>query len=374
MSKILKEDAIPDIDHFHTVYSKWELGDWFGLMASCPDDLHAYSRRVELALFFAIAHFQTENLEVGAKLIKTAQEWGATELLIRKVIVAGVYNSLGRFAAAGDMREQAVQYFEKALSIIPEMASLPKRKINVAKHLKYLSLPGFDFSRDSINLLSIEPFYLNRDGAISSKDNFNFSSSAYWEERYGEGRTSGAGSYGVLSEFKAAVINKFIRDESIDALIEFGCGDGAQLSKFVVDRYVGVDSSPTVIKKCQVHFSEDSSKLFFINPEFIRAGIKFELTISLDVIYHLVEDDEFEDYMSMLFGSSMKYCIVYSCDDCEEEPRVPHIRRRKFTDWVKVNAPQWRLFAVRYNDYPFAELKSSKNSSISDFFFFKKIF
>lgn len=46
-----------------------------------------------------------------------------------------------------------------------------------------------------------------------------------------QGGTSGAGSYGVLAEFKAEVINSLLLEHSILTAIEFGCGDGSQLKK-----------------------------------------------------------------------------------------------------------------------------------------------
>ncbi|GAJ08100.1 unnamed protein product, partial [marine sediment metagenome] len=59
---------------------------------------------------------------------------------------------------------------------------------------------------------------------------FVFSGSReYWESRYAGGGTSGAGSYGKPAEFKAQVLNSFVKDNGISSVIEFGCGDGNQL-------------------------------------------------------------------------------------------------------------------------------------------------
>ncbi len=52
-----------------------------------------------------------------------------------------------------------------------------------------------------INMQSITRFF---------KKNRSFDSSAYWEERYIQGRNSGNGSYGRLAEFKAKIINDFV--------------------------------------------------------------------------------------------------------------------------------------------------------------------
>ena len=71
-----------------------------------------------------------------------------------------------------------------------------------------------------------------------------FQSSAYWQERYRQGSNSGPGSYGRLALFKAEIVNRFVRDHNIADIIEFGSGDGAQLTLADYPRYVGVDVSP----------------------------------------------------------------------------------------------------------------------------------
>ena len=55
-------------------------------------------------------------------------------------------------------------------------------------------------------------------------------SAQYWETRYRTGGDSGAGSYGRLAKFKAESINGFVRENGIHSVIEWGCGDGSQLS------------------------------------------------------------------------------------------------------------------------------------------------
>ena len=90
----------------------------------------------------------------------------------------------------------------------------------------------------------------------------------YWEERYQNSGTSGAGSYGRLAKFKADVINSFVRENKIGSVIEFGCGDGHQLSLAFYPQYVGLDVSPTAIKMCKEKFAQDKTKSFFLYDPF----------------------------------------------------------------------------------------------------------
>ena len=54
----------------------------------------------------------------------------------------------------------------------------------------------------------------------------NFNSAAFWEEHYKKGGDSGAGSRDHLSEFKAIIVNNFIKNNNIIALIQIECRDG----------------------------------------------------------------------------------------------------------------------------------------------------
>ena len=71
-------------------------------------------------------------------------------------------------------------------------------------------------------------------------------------------------------------------------------------------------SSSTAISKCKEIFKSDRHKSFRLTNEY--SGETADLALSLDVIYHLVEDNVFEHYMQMLFKASNKYVIIYASD------------------------------------------------------------
>ena len=161
-------------------------------------------------------------------------------------------------------------------------------------------------------------------------------SEKYWEENYKKGGNSGEGSYNNLAEFKAEVINEFVNEKKVLSVIEFGCGDGNQLRYFQFKSYLGYDVSRTVIQKCSADYANDKTKKFKIIDS--SGDTTSDLTLSLDVIYHLVEDDTFNLYMERLFKASNKFVIIYSSNLEETTRSVPHVRHRKFDEWVKVNA------------------------------------
>ena len=198
--------------------------------------------------------------------------------------------------------------------------------------------------------------------------NNNFGSKRCWEKRYSTGGNSGLGSYGRLAKFKAEIINRFVKENGIIKIIEFGCGDGNQLSLFKIDNYIGLDVAEKAIEKCKKQFERDKSKSFFLyEPYSFRPGnnIETELSLSLDVIYHLIEDDIFEFYMKDLFMVSNKFVIIYSSNN-DNNPISPslHCKNRRFSEWVKTNLPEWKLIEGIRNRYP--------GESNSDFYIYEK--
>lgn len=197
-------------------------------------------------------------------------------------------------------------------------------------------------------------------------------SARYWNERYVNGGDSGAGSYNRLAEFKAQIINEFVEKNHIKTVIEWGCGDGNQLSLANYPSYIGYDVSPYAIKICSNKFKKDSSKKFICSKSLFFKPTIAELSLSLDVLYHLIEDDVFDKYMKQLFSSSKKYVIIYSCNDTDHVTEAIHVKHRKFTQWIAENVSQnWTLKDIIKNKYPF-DINNPDNTSWSDFFIYEK--
>lgn len=197
-----------------------------------------------------------------------------------------------------------------------------------------------------------------------------FCSKEYWEKRYAEGGNSGSGSYNRLAEFKAEVMNEFVKENNIFSVIEWGCGDGNQLSLMRYPQYLGLDVSKTTIEKCSTCFEGDASKEFCVIDDLLRIDRQFDLSISLDVIFHLVEDNVYESYMSNLFSCSSRYVCIYARDE-NSRPGPKHMRFWKFSDYILKNMPEWELFRHIPNLYPY-DLNDVDNTSPSDFYFYRK--
>jgi SAM-dependent methyltransferase len=194
-------------------------------------------------------------------------------------------------------------------------------------------------------------------------------SAAYWEKRYSTGGNSGVGSYTFFAEFKADVLNGFVATHHVQSVIDFGCGDGNQLRLAKYPAYLGFDVSRTAVSQCQKLFKSDTHKSFRLISKY--NGEKADLTLSLDVIYHLVEDAVFEGYMRTLFVASNQYVIIYASDsDDNGGCEGAHVRHRKFTRWIRENLPNWNLVEQLPNRYPYRG--DYRKGSFAEFFIYER--
>jgi hypothetical protein len=189
-------------------------------------------------------------------------------------------------------------------------------------------------------------------------------SALYWERRYVSGGTSGPGSYGKFATFKADVLNGFVQRHGIRTVIEFGCGDGNQLRYANYQSYLGYDVSHVAISRCRCLFRDDPGKQFMHSDAY--CGQTAELCLSLDVIYHLLEETSFESYVRRLFSASRKFVILYT-SDTDENPKgqSPHIQHRNVTTWIARNIDGWQMIERIPNRFPYAG--DSAVGSFADF-------
>ncbi len=197
-------------------------------------------------------------------------------------------------------------------------------------------------------------------------------SQQYWEQRYQKGGDSGEGSYGKLARYKADVINSFAQSKGIQTAIEFGCGDGNQASLLQLPSYTGIDISKKCVDECTVMLGPRGYE-FKLLKDYLdsRTLSAYDLSLSLDVIYHLVEDAIFAEYIANLLGASKKYSLIYASNFDLYEPSLPHVRHRNFVDHIAKFHPEWSLITV----YPNPLLKphdSKEYGSFAQFHLFEK--
>ena len=198
-----------------------------------------------------------------------------------------------------------------------------------------------------------------------------FDSGSYWRQRYADGGNSGAGSYGRLAEYKAKFINDFVAERAIGSIVEFGFGDGAQAELFAFAHYVGVDVVPLLVERASKQFKDREGWRFVTADDYAQSPVKAELAMSLDVLYHLVEDGVFERYMQTLFSASDHYVLIYSSDSTEI-PGSGHVRHRRYSDWIAGNRPDFVRSSHWPNPYPASPASDWSQTSFADFALYEK--
>ena len=133
----------------------------------------------------------------------------------------------------------------------------------------------------------------------------------YWNDRYASGGDSGYGSVGEQAEIKLKVIKEHVKNPS--SIVDIGCGDfqfGERLCKlFPKARYIGYDISDVVIEQNK----EKYPGYTFLTPcekGYPRAA----LVLCIDVIFHLISDEEQEELLQQLEKSWMKYLVITAVD------------------------------------------------------------
>ena len=198
-------------------------------------------------------------------------------------------------------------------------------------------------------------------------------SGKFWNEYYSSGGNSGTNSYNRLAEFKAEVVNDFLLKNHVSTIAEIGCGDGNQLTLIHYQNYVGIDVSEVIIEKDREKFKEYPNYRFFhsLTEREKYIDCLFDMTISMDVIFHLLEDNVFFAYMDDLFSLSTKYVVIYSSNH-EEYTQWPEYRHRNFTGYVAKNFPNWNLVQYIPNKYPYI-IGEEENTSASDFYIYQRV-
>lgn len=163
----------------------------------------------------------------------------------------------------------------------------------------------------------------------------------YWEQRYASGGTSGAGSTGDAARHKADVINRLLLTEEIASVVDWGCGDGVVAE--LIDpgvAYLGVDVAPTAVRWCVDRLS-DRGWAFLLDRPGVDVTARAELALSLDVMFHLVDDGDFDRYVTRLFASATRFVLIHSTA-YDDEP-VGHMHHRAFLSHILRTQPGWDI-------------------------------
>lgn len=182
----------------------------------------------------------------------------------------------------------------------------------------------------------------------------------YRESRYQSWGNSWRWSYNENARFKAEVINVFIQAHAISSVIEVWCGDGNNLALYECQEYLWLDISPTIVDYCKWKFYNDTTKRFELYDHSITE--KADLTLCLDVTYHIFPREEWEKTIKKTIKMANKYAIFYSFP--APNWHAMHINNYNFEEYL--------FKYCKRNKYEVEKLEITPPDSNSRFYIVKK--
>lgn len=177
-----------------------------------------------------------------------------------------------------------------------------------------------------------------------------YTPAGYWDRRYREGRTSGAGSEGDEGAYKAEYLSRFLADHDVKTVVDWGCGDGQVLDLVEFPQqtqYIGVDVSPTIVERMRRDERFNGPRYLFHTVDSFMTGTRtqLELALSFDVLFHFPDIADYLRYLDLLFQSAEKYVMIYSTNYGGGRTSR-HVYRREFTPDIGMRFPDWELTTV----------------------------
>lgn len=158
---------------------------------------------------------------------------------------------------------------------------------------------------------------------------------SYWNNRYDRGGRSGPGSYGFVAHVKSEFLTSFVKKHAIKTMVEYGCGDGNNLclttEKNPNLKIIGVDISTTALDLCRRKMPEH---VFVHKNDYVAAAEPVDLVVSLEVIFHLIEDEVYNDYMRSITSIGSEWLVILSPDQDERRQHAgaAHVKKRKYSN------------------------------------------
>jgi SAM-dependent methyltransferase len=152
----------------------------------------------------------------------------------------------------------------------------------------------------------------------------------HWNNRYGKGQSSGAGSYGKPMLRKVAWLSAL---EDVNSITEIGCGDfnfGKHLLAAMpkTTAYKGFDVSDFVIDRNKILYADPGRVDFYHMTADNVPTVPSDLVLCVDVLFHIHTEDNWIKMLEGLKRNWRKYLAIsaYEYDGI----RAWHVWIRKF--------------------------------------------
>jgi hypothetical protein len=119
--------------------TQWQFGDWLSLARLTREKVDIHPERCKLALLVAAAHQQMDNLDEVRSWVRLAKSWGVSSQLASRILIAGVYQTLGRAALIAQDKDRAEKWLHQAVSTgMPGADARLWRKVRQASAIEQL--------------------------------------------------------------------------------------------------------------------------------------------------------------------------------------------------------------------------------------------
>ena len=166
-------------------------------------------------------------------------------------------------------------------------------------------------------------------------------------------------------------MNGIVRERDVKSVVELGVGDGNQASLLDIPVYAGIDVVPLVVERARMRFADRAGWTFHEAGTLRPADKRFDMSMSLDVIYHLIEDEVFDAYMRDLTRFADRFMLIYASDH-DADASAKHVRHRAYSRWLADHAPEWRLLTRYEHPYPMTDDSDPDQTSFAFFQLFER--
>jgi len=174
----------------------------------------------------------------------------------------------------------------------------------------------------------------------------------YWNERFKLRKNVGWGSHPKSNWYKQKkdAVRRVLDKDNVLKVLDICCGDCkfiAELPQFQNNsiEYVGIEPTKSIYNQITKEFP-DKTFLNITIPELIKTTMneEFDLIICYDMLFHLVDDKLYDDFIKWMFNRKTKFVIVSYSDVPEkiQKSEAGHYIPRNFYKNIQSIGYWWK--------------------------------
>ncbi|WP_150046776.1 hypothetical protein [Methylomonas rhizoryzae] len=98
------------------IQDEWRVGNWENLTQVKFETINNHPERAKLAVLVAAGYLQLGNKTYAQQLIDAASQWHCDRLFLFRILISGVYNTLGKTESLINHNDRALNFFAAALN------------------------------------------------------------------------------------------------------------------------------------------------------------------------------------------------------------------------------------------------------------------